>query len=177
MSRFLFFLPILLLFSSCKKPEYGSLTVSLKDGPADFDEVNVDLQNVEVYIKDASAAGWYELKTNRGIYNLLNFQEASMILASQTRIPAGSISQIRLTFGGNNSVRANNDYYALQTRKQAGEKNTVIIPAECALSANGVLHLLIDMDADRSVVKKEKHNFFLEPVAVSGVVSSPFDLY
>jgi hypothetical protein len=177
MNRLLFFFPLVLLFTSCKKPEYGSLTVSLKDGPADYEEVNVDLQNVEVYIKDASSAGWYALKTNRGIYNLLNFQQASMILATQTKIPAGSISQIRLTFGSNNSVRANNDYYALQTKKQPGEKTTVTIPAGYALSANGVLHILIDMDASRSIVKKEKHNFFLEPVAASGIVSSPFDLY
>lgn len=177
MNRFLFFFPLLLLFTSCKKPEYGSITVSLKDGPADYEEVNVDLQNVEVYIKDAAQAGWYALKTNRGIYNLLNFQQTSMILAAQTKIPAGSISQIRLTFGNENSVRADNDYYALQASKQPGEKHTVIIPADCALSANAVLHILIDMDADRSVIRKEKHHFFLEPVAVSGVVSSAFDMY
>jgi len=165
-----------IFFAACKKPGHGGLTVSLKDGPADYQEINVEIENIEIYL-DGASKGWYKLNTNKGIYNILLFQSTSALLASNNHIPAGKTSQMRITFGEHNSIKENDNYYPLQARRQPGEKLSVIIPSTFVVTDNGMLNILVDMDAERSVIKTGKNKYELNPVLISGTVSSPLDLY
>ena len=51
----------------------------MKDAPADFGAVNVDLVSVQLkYVDDGSApGGWVVLGTKTGVYNLLEFKMMS----------------------------------------------------------------------------------------------------
>ena len=170
-------LVIFTFFTACKKPGYGGLTVSLKDGPANYEEINVEIESVEIYMDGPTKRGWHRLNTNKGIYNILLFQNTSALIASNNVMPAGRTSQMRFTFGKNNSIKENGIYYPLQPRSRPGEKFSVIIPATFGVSSNNMLNILVDMDAERSVLKTGKNSFVLAPVLISGSVGSPMDLY
>lgn len=175
--KFLLIYTTAILVCACQEPGYGSLTVNLKDGPADLDEINIDLQSIEVYVQAAKKSGWYKLKTNKGIYNILLFQNSSALVATQNEIPEGKVSLVRLILGNNNSILENNTYYPLLTRHAPGEKFSVTIPADYSVTKNGMLNILLDIDAERSITKSSEGNYQLHPVAVSGVVSSPMEIY
>lgn len=165
------------LLFSCKEPEFGSITVNLEDGPADYQEINIQIEKVEVYVDDIKARGWYELKTNTGIYNLLSLQNTSLLLASRSHVPAGKVSQVKLILGSDNTLKTNDTYYPLLLHNRPGEKFSVIIPAGYAIKNNDMLNILIDLDAERSIVKTATNKFVLEPYAAAGTVSSPMELY
>jgi hypothetical protein len=168
----LFLVLTALLISACHKG-HGSLTVNLKDGPAGLDEINVDLESIEVCVEDK----WYKLKTNKGIYNILQFQNSSALVATENEIPEGKISFVKLVLGSNNSILEDGNYKPLMTRCSPGEKFMVVIPADCTISPNQASNILLDIDAERSISKTPTGKFYLHPVATSGVISSPMEIY
>ncbi len=177
MKTTILFLLSLLLFASCKKEEFGSLSVSLKDGPANHQEINVDIQKVEVLIAEKNLQKWYPLNTNKGIYNLLLFENVPVMLATHGKIPSGPISQLRLTLGSNNSLKTGNEYYPMALPAPPNRQFTVTIPADFRILSNQTLHVIVDIDAERSVLKKGSGRYLFEPVAISATINSPLDLY
>ncbi len=76
----------------------------LTDGPANLQEVNIDLKEVQVnFLKDTT--DWITLSTITGIYNLLKLQNGVNTLISSAVLPAGTINELRLILGSNNSVK------------------------------------------------------------------------
>lgn len=177
--RFVTFVSIVSLsLCSCKEMQYGSLTVSLKDGPADYQEVNVEIESVEVYLEGLHNPGWFKLSTNKGTYNLLQFQESTILLGQSARLPSGRVSQIRITFGSNNTLKTNDTFHSLRLPVQPGEKKySVVVPAGFQLNSNNALNLVVDIDAERSVIKKSATDFLLDPIVITGSVGSPMDMY
>ena len=163
------------IFSTCKKPGYGTISVSMKDAPANYQEVNIDLQSVEIFIEGAET-GWYKLNTHKGVYNLLLLQSMPVLVTTVERIPSGKIARLRFILGDNNSIKENNNYFPLQPAKE-GDNYSIIIPAGYSVSENSEVNILIDFDAARSVFKTTENKFILKPVIVSGKVNSPYDLY
>lgn len=156
-----------LLFTACNKSDSNSggtakMTVYLTDAPANYDAVNVDIQDIQVNAS-GSDNGWQSIHLLRpGIYNLLNFRNGlDTVLASQD-IPAGDISQIRLVLGTNNSVVVNGTSYPLSTpsAQQSGLKLNV----HASLTAGIEYRLWLDFDANRSVVVTGNNNYILKPV-------------
>lgn len=176
--RIIYILLLAILFSGCKEMEYGSVTVSLKDGPAQYDEVNVEIDAVEVYVEGIHNPGWFRLSTNKGVYNLLLLQQTSMLLGQAGQVPAGRVSQVRITFGTNNTLKVGEQFYSLGMPLRPGERNySILVPAGYEVQGNRALNILIDMDTERSVIQKSKKDFTLEPVAVSGVIGSPLEVF
>ncbi len=165
---------LIALLASCKEPEFGSVTVNLKDGPASAQEVNIEVEQVDIYIDGVRDRGWYTLKTNRGIYDLLQFQDISLLLASRQGLPAGKVTQVRLTLGEHNSIK-DEIYHALETRGPPGEKYTVTLPAGFAIRNNDMLNILVHIDAERSIIKKESNRYILEPLATCATISAPME--
>ena len=122
-----------LIFSSSKKSNHtgaatgtGHLQVMLTDGPANYDAVNIDVEKVEVNISSDSGAnsgadsgtnsGWQTVNLLRpGVYNLLKFSNGIDTLLAAADLPAGTISQMRLTLGDNNSVVIDSQSFPLKT--------------------------------------------------------------
>ncbi|RBL92576.1 DUF4382 domain-containing protein [Chitinophaga flava] len=165
---FLVAMPALaLLFSACNKNDSGGngnakLTVYLTDAPANYDAVNIDVQDVLV---NASAGdnGWQSIHLLRpGVYNLLNFRNGIDTVLASSGLPAGKISQIRLVLGSKNSVVVNGAAYPLETpsAQQSGLKLNV----QATLTAGVEYRLWIDFDANRSVVTTGNGKYILKPV-------------
>src|SRR5579864_485077 len=111
----LLFVPLaagILVFTACKKSSSGTgqLEVRLTDGPGPYDAVYIDVEKVEVNVSSdtGTSSGWQTLPLlHPGIYNLLNFRNGIDTVLASTSLPAGTLSQMRLVLGSNNSVVIN----------------------------------------------------------------------
>ena len=153
----------LAFFAACNKSEENGtaqLKVMLTDGPADYDEVWVDVQSIEIH---SEAEGWvtYDL-LHPGLYNLLDFSNGLDTLIADLLLPAGNVSQMRLLLGSNNSVVVDGVSYDLTTpsAQQSGLKFNI----HQNLAPNGSYSIWIDFDAGRSVVQTGSGSYILKPV-------------
>ncbi|MDO8929140.1 MAG: DUF4382 domain-containing protein, partial [Bacteroidota bacterium] len=100
-------------FTSCdseKDNEKAHLTVRMTDAPANYDAVMIDVKSVEITGNGGTAV---LLNTNAGIYNLLDFSNGLDTMIASGDLEAGSVSQIRLLLGPDNSVLVDGVVYPL----------------------------------------------------------------
>ncbi|MGK7371246.1 MAG: DUF4382 domain-containing protein, partial [Candidatus Halalkalibacterium sp. M3_1C_030] len=85
-----------LLFSGCAQDGgTGTLEVLLHDAPANYDEVNVFIESVEVNNADTDT-GWVEINSPKQSYNLLDLTNGAMEVLGSKQLEAGLYNQIRL---------------------------------------------------------------------------------
>lgn len=166
---FLFSLVIctILSINSCKKDRigYGSIIVNMTDAPAGYLEVNVDIQSVEVHIVPTSGkSDWITLPTKSGIYDLLKLQNGiDTSIVNSTQLPTGKITQMRLVLGSNNSIMdSTSTVYPLTV--PSGSQSGIKLVGSMSVNPNATLQVLIDFDADKSVIQEGNGDFHLKPV-------------
>lgn len=88
-------------------------SVKLVDAPAGFDAVNVEILRMRMNLD----SGWVELPVeNPGVYNLLDFTNGNnMMLIGDTSVAPGTLSEVRLILGSNNTVVVDSVSYELKT--------------------------------------------------------------
>ena len=151
-----------LLACNSESDNTAFLEVRLTDAPGDYQEVNIDIQEVEVNATDDEHSGWRSIETNKGIYDILKLTGGADTLLGTAELPSGKISQIRLKLGNSNSIKMNGDMRALSTpsAQQSGLKLNV----HAELVPGIVYTLLLDFDAARSIVSTGNGEFNLKPV-------------
>jgi hypothetical protein len=177
----LFFVSLVLLIPACNKDnnDKAHLSIRMTDAPANYDAVMIDVQGVEIIGAGGSTV---MLNTNKGSYNLLDFMNGADTLIATGDLNVGTISQIRLILGTNNSVKVNNVVYHLSTpsAQQSGLKLQIHQAFEAGVSYN----ILLDFDANQSIVESNGE-YQLKPVirtidaAISGSIKgriSPLSL-
>jgi hypothetical protein len=177
----MFFGLLVFMIPACNKDEKkAQLSVRMTDAPANYDAVMVDVQGVEV---TGNGGALVMLNVNKGIYNLSHFTNGLDTLIASGALDAGTISQIRLILGDNNSVVVNNVVYHLSTpsAEQSGLKLQIHQTFEAGVSYT----ILLDFDANQSIVERGNGDYQLKPVlrtinaAVSGSIKgsiSPISL-
>lgn len=164
MKRNILFLATLFvfIFFACKKDGNTTtdLRIHLTDAPYDASEVNVDIKQVRVNLRDDSS-GWIDLETNAGIYNLLDFQNGIDTVISQAIVPTGTVKEIRFVLGTENSIKINSDVYPLTI--PSGYESGLKIKVNKKLSA-GLDSLVIDFDAALSIFQEGTGDYKLKPV-------------
>ncbi|HUQ67199.1 MAG TPA: DUF4382 domain-containing protein [Flavitalea sp.] len=158
---------IILLFCStlsvisCTKQSGGNSTLKVKltDAPASYDEVNVDIREVNIKV-DGDSAEWISLPTTAGIYNLLEYQEGVDTLISEAVINGAVIKEIRLVLGTENSIKSGSEIYPLTI--PSGSESGLKIKMNKTLNA-GINYLTLDFDAALSVTD-ESGAYKLRPV-------------
>jgi len=169
-----------LLFScSSDSPQTATLQVRLTDAPGDFEEVNIDIQDVQVNSDSTSSSGWKSLQVKKGVYNLLKLTNGLDTLLGDAQLPAGRISQVRLILGSNNSVKVLGQTSSLST--PSAQQSGLKIQVHAVLTAGITYKITLDFDAARSIVTTGSSAFILKPVirsivaaesgAIKGVVS------
>jgi hypothetical protein len=152
---------MILLLPSCNKEKSGlaHLKVRMTDAPGNFNAVLVDVQGVEVTGSGGSAV---MLNTTAGIYNLLDFSNGLDTLIATGDLEAGTVSQIRLVLGPNNSVMVDSVLYPLSTpsAEQSGLKLQIHQTFEPGVSYS----ILLDFDANQSIVLQGNGEYQLKPV-------------
>ena len=147
------------IFPSCKKNDSTTLQVSLTDAPADFDEVNVDVRDVQVNFKDDST-GWTSLNTNAKVYDLLTLQNNVQVVLATGTVPTGTVRKIRFILGNNNTIVDGTGSHSLTI--PSGSESGLKIDINKKLSST-FENLVIDFDAALSVTN-ENGEFKLRPV-------------
>lgn len=136
------------------------LAIRLTDAPASYDEVNIDLD--QVLIKMKSDTGFVPLATNQGIYNLLELTGGADTLIVNDSVPAGEIQQLRLILGSNNTVVVGGISYPMDT--PSAQQSGLKINLNKVLIQDSINDVLIDFDANASVVEKGNGDYSLKPV-------------
>lgn len=155
-----------MLFQSCgKQHRTGKVSVKMTDAPIDFDSVNVEVLQVKVHVSNSGngSSGWVDLPTNTGMYNLLDLQnDITTTLVDPHILSVGEIQQMRLILGANNYVVVDSIPFPLETSSQmnTGLKFNV----NTAITPNDEVEILIDFDAEQSIVIEGTGDYKLKPV-------------
>ena len=151
-----------LSITACKKKteEKSSLRVKMIDAPGDFQQVNVEVLQVKVHHE---GAGWIDLPTNSGVYDLLTLQnDVSATLVNIGELPAGKLNQFRLVLGNNNYVMVDSVYYPLST--PSAQQSGLKINLKADLVPNQLYEVVVDFDAEQSIVTQGTGSYSLKPV-------------
>ena len=153
---------VLVIVSCDKENNTGNkaqLSILMTDAPATYDAVLIDLQRVEVTGNGGNAV---VLNTNSAIYNLLDLTNGVNTLIATGDMEPGTISQIRLILGPNNSVVVDGVSHPLSTpsAQQSGLKLQVHQTFEPGVS----YAIMLDFDANQSIVSKGNGEYQLKPV-------------
>ena len=150
-------------FVACQKDKNdegtATLRIKLTDAPANYEEVNVDIQGVEIH---SDADGWIPLTTNAGVYDLLDYVNGTDTLLASDELPAGTVSEIRLKLGNNNSIKVDGQIYPLTT--PSAQQSGLKLKLHTVLEDDVTYVILLDFDAAKSVVETGNGKYILKPV-------------
>ncbi|HTN46963.1 MAG TPA: DUF4382 domain-containing protein [Flavipsychrobacter sp.] len=150
---------------SCKKDKDENqntavLSLRLTDGPAPYEHVYIDIQQVMVTMEGSAAISIIPIRP--GIYDLLQFRNGADTLLAEARVPAGKVSQIRLILGENNAVVVNGTSYPMST--PSAQESGLKLNLKETLAPNGSYVFWIDFDAGKSIVQTGNGGYKLKPV-------------
>jgi Domain of unknown function (DUF4382) len=164
----LLFAFISFLLFACSKNEQPStgkarFQVFLTDDPGNYEEVLIDVQDVQINVTGTDDAGWQSLAgVNAGTYDLLKLVNDEDTLLADAEIPSGRLHQMRLILGPENYVKINGSLIKLNTpsAQQSGLKLNVQQDV-----ANGILYkIVLDFDVAKSIVETSSGSYNLKPV-------------
>lgn len=162
----------------------GTLSVSLTDAPAcGFDAVNVTVSRVRVH-KSGSAepgdAGWTDITVdpNHNKINLLDLNDptqpngALQQLGSETSLPAGHYTQVRLVLVPNNgnsqpfanSIVLQGQIQEIKLDTPSAVQSGIKLVNEFDVPSGQRVDLLLDFDACKSIVQTGNGTYKLKPV-------------
>jgi hypothetical protein len=151
---------LLMTMNACNKSTTNyPMNVKMTDGPGPYSAVNIDLQQVEVITNDSAKI---LINVKAGIYNLLDLTNGLDTLIATASMTNPNISQIRLILGANNTVVLNGVTYPLST--PSADQSGLKVQVRQTLLAGVENVVLIDFDADKSIVETGNNTFKLKPV-------------
>ena len=173
---------MIVFLASCNNDKgTGTLSVSLTDSPADYEEVLIDLQELKIKVSDDNDdnSGWQNLTLEKtGQIDLLELANGRDVHLTEEELPAGKISQMRLILGSNNKIKVAGQYYDLDTpsAQQSGLKFNI----HATLEEGVTYRMWLDFDVSKSIVVKGNGSYSLKPTikvfteesgSIRGVVS------
>lgn len=157
-----------LVFVSCTKNENTNkgearFQVFLTDDPGDYEEVLIDVQDIQINVTGNGDEGWQSLvDVNSGTYDLLKLVNDEDTLLADATIPSGRLHQLRLVLGPENYVKVKGVMIRLSTpsAQQSGLKLNIQQDI-----TNGILYkILLDFDVAKSIVATGSGSYNLKPV-------------
>ncbi|NND52920.1 MAG: DUF4382 domain-containing protein [Flavobacteriaceae bacterium] len=166
-------LSILIILISCNEkstdaPEGpASISIRLMDDPGDYDNVFIDIVDVMVkYNTDSNDnSGWQSLEAiNTGVYDLLELTGGvDVLLVDNYEIEAGTLQQIRLVLGDQNSIVIDGEEFPLNT--PSAQQSGLKIQVNQDIDPNLNYTFLLDFVVEESIViAGNSGNINLKPV-------------
>lgn len=167
--------------NACKKDagsDKGTVQLRMTDAPGAYDAVNIDVIGAEVH---SDEAGWVTMgNVHAGVYNLLDLTNGTDTILATSDMPTGTISQIRLILGTNNSVVIAGNSYPLTI--PSGAESGLKINVHDEVQTGQTTTVLLDFNAGASVHETGSGAYHLNPVihaivttvatgTISGVIS------
>ncbi|HEY0742833.1 MAG TPA: DUF4382 domain-containing protein [Chryseosolibacter sp.] len=169
------------LLASCDSFDKNArVEVWLTDAPGDYQEVNVDIDGVEIHAsRNDNGKGWKSLDVDKRIINLLDLTNGKDTLLGSIELPSGTISQIRLKLGNNNTVKVGGKVYNLDI--PSGSQSGLKLLVQERFVEGVTYKILLDFDVARSIVLTGSNQYKLKPVirtiteATSGSIKGVVD--
>lgn len=150
------------LLNSCNNDNPKSsypYSVRMTDAPGPYEAVFVDIQGVEI---TGSGGETVSLNVNKGIYNLLDFSNGVDTLIATDTLEIAKVEQIRLILGTNNTILLDNVIYPLST--PSADQTGLKLQVHQTLQEGVLYNVLLDFDANKSIVKLGNGTYKLKPV-------------
>ena len=178
MKKLIFILSIItfgIVLNSCNKDDATPnatypYNVKMTDAPGPYTAVYIDLQGIEITGNGNATI----LNIHPGIYNLLNFSNGMDTLVATGSLYLDKVEQIRLILGPNNSVFTGSVTYPLST--PSAQQSGLKLQVHQTLQAGVAYYVLLDFDANQSIVSDGNGGYSLKPVirtietAMSGAI-------
>lgn len=148
-----------------------SVKFLLTDAPStqNFQEVNIEVK--EVYYS-ASGENWVKLPINQAVYNLLDLTNGLDTILANIRLDAGTrINQMRLVLGTNNTIKLEDGTIKTLETPSAATSGLKVNIHQSITTESGYA-VMIDFDADRSIVNMGNGNYSLKPVVRAYIVQN-----
>lgn len=149
----------------------------LVDSPAGFDEVNIVVTRVEVHRAGSdSTSGWFVINNDTATYDLLRLRNGASVVLGNSSLDAGSYSQLRLIIGTGSNVVVDGVTYPLEI--PSGDQTGVKLNHSFEIQSGSIYELLLDFDAQRSIVLTGNGQYKLKPVirvvpvVISGTITA-----
>lgn len=140
----------------------GSMVVKLHDAPVDYDEVNISVARVEVN-NGQTEEGWVVISEPNETYNILELVNGDMAVLADAELEVGIYEQIRLVLNDENTVVIDGQSYDLFV--PSGAQSGLKLNVNAEIKEGIEYTLLLDFDANRSVVKRGNQDLYnLQPV-------------
>lgn len=158
--------------TSCSKNEKSEkearMQVFLTDQPANYGAVNIEVKDVMINYSSDTGSGWVSLGgVKSGTYDILKLVNGNEALLADAAIKSGTISQIRLVLGENNTVNLGGQSFDLKT--PSAQQSGLKIKLNQAVNEGISYKLILDFDASRSIVRTGNDKFILKPVIRASV--------
>jgi hypothetical protein len=149
----------LLLFSfvlyNCSDDPAGpgdgsSVKIYMVDSPAEYDEVNIVIEKVEVGRDSSGQKEWTVISNETKTYNLLELRNGNVVLIGDATVSSGHYSYLRLTIGASSNVVINGIPFVLLL--QGGLHATIEIVHEFDVTEDASYEMMIDFDAEKSII-------------------------
>ncbi|MGB1312094.1 MAG: DUF4382 domain-containing protein [Bizionia paragorgiae] len=145
----------------------SNISVRLTDNPGDYDHVYVEVVDVMVKVNDESTgeSGWQSAGAiNTGVYDLLELTGGiNVLLVDGFQVPSGTLNQIRLVLGEDNSIVIDGETFPLNT--PSAQQSGLKIKINEELLPGYTYDIVLDFDVDQSiVVAGNSGNINLKPV-------------
>lgn len=153
--------------SGMQNIEVSNINVKLMDMPGEFDNVFIEILDVMVKVNDTTVSenGWLSLEAiNTGVYDLLELTGGiNVLLVDDYSVPSGTLNQIRLILGENNTVVIDGETFPLNT--PSAQQSGLKIKVNEELEPNIAYTFLLDFNVDESIVLAgNSGNINLKPV-------------
>lgn len=174
----LLFIGLIAVLAGCSadrattRPGFGTVHVRMTDAPADYDEVNIVVEEVRIRQADCDGGNgngkggsndcWTVISDGEATYDLLELQNGVFVtLATGRTVPAGEYEEIVLVLGEGSNVVVDGVTYPL--RVPGGEHRGIRIRGDFDVPDEGTANVLLDFDADRSIKKIGNGQYMLQP--------------
>ncbi len=162
--------------STSPEPGRGQLKLTMVDFPAGYDEVNIVVTRVEVHRSGSdSSSGWFLINNSPATYDLLLLRNGASVVLGDHSLEAGHYTQIRLIIGTGSNIVVDGVTHPLEI--SSGQITGIKLNHSFDIEDGIVYELLLDFDAERSIVAAGNGTYKLKPVirvtpaAISGSIS------
>jgi hypothetical protein len=162
--------------STSSETGQGQIKITMVDAPADYDQINIVVDRVEVHRSSSdSTSGWFVINNNSATYNLLTLRNGASVILGNNSLDAGSYTQIRLIIGTGSNIVVNGVTYPLEI--PSGEQSGLKLNHAFVIESGLLYELILDFDAEHSIVLTGNGQYKLKPVIrcvptiISGAIS------
>lgn len=171
-SLLLFLFAALLVSCSSEEETSARLVISMIDSPGDYRAVNIDIQGISVHASadaEEEDGDWIDLEGGDvGVKNILDYTSGTELTLADTDFPVGTISQIRLHLGENNTLDIEEENEtSIRTedlKVPSGGSSGLKLKVNETLEAGVTYKITLDFDVNKSIVATGNGKYLLKPV-------------